>query len=86
MIKSELKNTAAVADTTSGNVRSIWCEDGYLTTHNPGRILPLLFKQISEKLVKINAKHFLKITIHLFTAHHKSRHTNFKYYSLYNIF
>ena len=26
---------AAVADTISGNIRSIWCEDGYLIAYNP---------------------------------------------------
>ena len=29
------RDPAAVADTTSGNVRAIWCEDGYLIAHDP---------------------------------------------------
>ena len=29
------RDSAAVADTTSGNVRTIWCEDGYLIAYDP---------------------------------------------------
>ena len=29
------RDPAAVADTTSGNVRTIWCEDGYLIAYDP---------------------------------------------------
>lgn len=39
MIKTELKNAAAVADTTSGNVKSIWCEDGYLIAYDIYRFI-----------------------------------------------
>ena len=29
------RDPAAVADTTSGNVRLLWCEDGYLIAYDP---------------------------------------------------
>ena len=32
---------AAVADTTSGNVRTLWCEDGYLISYDPSWILQI---------------------------------------------
>ena len=35
MIKTELKNAAAVADTPSGNIRFIWCEDRYIIAYDP---------------------------------------------------
>lgn len=34
---------AAVADTTSGNVRAIWCEDGYLIAYDPSWIFTDLY-------------------------------------------
>ena len=32
------RDSAAVADTTSGNVRAIWCEEGYLIAYDPSDI------------------------------------------------
>ena len=43
MIKTELKNAAAVADTTSGNVRFNWWEDAYLLEYNPSWIFTDLY-------------------------------------------
>ena len=37
------RDPAAVADTTSGNVRSIWCDDGYLITYDPSWIFTDLY-------------------------------------------
>ena len=37
------RDPAAVADTTSGNVRSIWCEDGYLIAYDPSWIFTDLY-------------------------------------------
>lgn len=37
------RDPATVADTTSGNVRAIWCEDGYLITYNPSWIFTDLY-------------------------------------------
>ena len=37
------RNPAAVADTTSGNVMSIWCEDGYLIAYEPSWIFKDLY-------------------------------------------
>lgn len=37
------RNPATVADTTSGNVRAIWCEDGYLIAYNPSWIFTDLY-------------------------------------------
>lgn len=37
------RDPAAVADTTSGNVRAIWCEDGYLIAYDPPRIFTDLY-------------------------------------------
>ena len=34
---------AAVADTTSGNVRAIWCDDGYLIAYDPSWIFTDLY-------------------------------------------
>ena len=35
--------SAAVADTTSGNVRSLWCEDGYIIAYDPSWIFSDLY-------------------------------------------
>lgn len=35
------RDPAAVADTTSGNVRAIWCEDGYLIAYDPPGYSPI---------------------------------------------
>ena len=43
MIKTELKNAAALADTTSDNVRFNWCEDGYLIAYNQSWIFTDLY-------------------------------------------
>lgn len=37
------RDPATVADTTSGNVRAIWCEDGYLIAYNPSWIFTDLY-------------------------------------------
>lgn len=37
------RDPAAVADTTSGNVRAIWCEDGYLIAYDPSWIFTDLY-------------------------------------------
>ena len=37
------RDPAAVADTTSGNVRSLWCEDGYLIAYDPSWIFTDLY-------------------------------------------
>ena len=37
------RDYAAVADTTSGNVKSIWCEDGYLIAYDPSWIFTDLY-------------------------------------------
>ena len=37
------RDPAAVADTTSGNVRSIWCEDGYVIAYDPSWIFTDLY-------------------------------------------
>ena len=37
------RDPAAVADTTSGNVRSIWCEDGYIVAYDPSWIFTDLY-------------------------------------------
>ena len=37
------RNPATVADTTSGNVRSLWCEDGYLIAYDPSWIFSDLY-------------------------------------------
>lgn len=37
------RDPAAVADTTSGNVRVIWCEDGYLIAYDPSWIFTDLY-------------------------------------------
>lgn len=37
------RNPVSVADTTSGNVRLLWCENGYLIAYNPSRIFTDLY-------------------------------------------
>ena len=37
------RDPAAVADTTSSNVRSIWCEDGYIIAYDPSWIFTDLY-------------------------------------------
>ena len=37
------RDPAAVSDTTSGNVRAIWCEDGYLIAYDPSWIFTDLY-------------------------------------------
>ena len=37
------RDPAAVADTTSGNVRALWCEDGYLIAYDPSWIFTDLY-------------------------------------------
>ena len=37
------RDPAAVADTTDGNVRSIWCSDGYLIANDPSWIFTDLY-------------------------------------------
>ena len=37
------RDPAAVADTTSGNVRSIWCDDGYIIAYDPSWIFTDLY-------------------------------------------
>ncbi|MEE1334947.1 hypothetical protein [Methanobrevibacter sp.] len=37
------RDPAAVADTTSGNVRSLWCEDGYIIAYDPSWIFTDLY-------------------------------------------
>ena len=37
------RDPAAVADATSGNVRAIWCEDGYLIAYDPSWIFTNLY-------------------------------------------
>lgn len=37
------RDPAAVADTTSGNVRTLWCEDGYLIAYDPSWIFTDLY-------------------------------------------
>ncbi len=37
------RDPAAVADTTLGNVRSIWCDDGYLIAYDPSWIFTDLY-------------------------------------------
>lgn len=37
------RDPAAVADTTSGNVRSLWCDDGYLIAYDPSWIFTDLY-------------------------------------------
>ena len=37
------RNPAAVVDTTSGNVMSIWCEDEYLIAYEPSWIFTDLY-------------------------------------------
>ena len=37
------RDPAAVADATSGNVRAIWCEDGYLIAYDPSWIFTDLY-------------------------------------------
>ena len=37
------RDPAAVADTTSGNVRAIWCDDGYLIAYDPSWIFSDLY-------------------------------------------
>ena len=37
------RDPAAVADTTSGNVRTIWCEDAYLIAYDPSWIFTDLY-------------------------------------------
>ena len=46
--------SAAVADTTSGNVRSLWCEDGYIIAYDPSWIFSDLYSSYpKDKQIKI---------------------------------